>query len=357
MFNACLSVLIVACGCGLPLSIPFTFGSVLRTFARHQLFLRDASVVESLSQIDAIIFDKTGTLTHAHARPVTYEGPPLSHDETLWIKELTHQSPHPLSRQIYDYLNAEGTTAIDDFEEFLNCGIQGRVGHHLLRLGSQRWIQGPIDTRSVSAANSDRQASRVYVEIDGRSRGYFEIRSAYRPALSDTVRKLGDVYALSMLSGDHEGERAHLARIFPPRTELRFNQLPLDKLNFIKDLQQNHRVLMIGDGLNDAGALAQSDAGVAIAEDTTLFTPGSDAILVASQLIKLPDLLALARRARVIVYSAFMLTFLYNAVAIGFAASGNLTPVIAAILMPLSAISVVVWTLTATRLAAQQLKL
>ncbi|HEU5145943.1 MAG TPA: HAD-IC family P-type ATPase [Chryseosolibacter sp.] len=143
--------------------------------------------------------------------------------------------------------------------------------------------------------------------------------------------------------------------MFPPHAQFLFQQTPQEKLVYIRDLQQHgHKVLMVGDGLNDAGALKQSDVGIAVTEDNGVFTPASDGILYGSNLEILDRFLDLAKSSSVIVKTGFAISFFYNAIALSFAASGNLTPLVAAILMPISSISVVGFTTLAVNFTAKR---
>jgi Cu+-exporting ATPase len=175
-------------------------------------------------------------------------------------------------------------------------------------------------------------------------KGSCSLRSAYRDGVGEAVRRLKD-FSMAVLSGDHDGERPRLESIFGKQSDLLFQQLPADKRTFIESWQADGRyVLMLGDGINDAAALEQADVGLAVAERTTAFTPGCDGILQGHALRRLPDFLEYARKSRTTLFSAFALTILYNFIAIAYAWQGQLTPVVAAILMPMSSITVVAWT-------------
>ena len=160
-----------------------------------------------------------------------------------------------------------------------------------------------------------------------------------------------------ILSGDNAGERDNLKKLLPAKTKLIFNQKPEDKLEFIKYHQsEGAKVLMIGDGLNDAGALAQSDVGIAISEDVNVFSPACDAILDASKFKSLYPFIQASKSAIKIIKWSFVLSFIYNVIGLYFAVTGQLAPVVAAILMPLSSISIVVFTTICTNLLGRKLK-
>ena len=170
--------------------------------------------------------------------------------------------------------------------------------------------------------------------------------------------KLSKTYSIKLLSGDNDGERATLEKILPANTEMVFNQKPEQKLAFIKSLQdQGHNVMMVGDGLNDAGALAQSDIGIAVSENVNIFSPACDAILDADNFGKLSNYLKLSKKAIKIIKMSFMLSIMYNIVGLGFAVTGNLAPLVAAIIMPLSTVTIVTFVTIMSNIYAKRLKI
>jgi Cu+-exporting ATPase len=165
-----------------------------------------------------------------------------------------------------------------------------------------------------------------------------------------------DGYEVHILSGDNDQELDNLRDMFGDQTTILFRQTPQDKLDYIRTLQdQGKKVMMMGDGLNDAGALKQADAGIAVTDSTNLFSPASDGILDGSMVRKLDGLLRLARKSKVIVTASFILSIMYNLVGLSFATRGLLSPMIAAILMPASSISIVLFVSLYSRLVARRL--
>jgi len=172
--------------------------------------------------------------------------------------------------------------------------------------------------------------------------GYFHISNSYRTGLQQVIQSVAATHSLHLLTGDNESEKASLQPLFTTAQSLHFNQSPSDKLAYIRRLRaEGHKVLMIGDGLNDAGALLESNVGITIADDVYHFSPACDAILESSRFAMLHRFIRFTRTSLTIVYISFTLSFLYNIFGLWFAVQGLLTPIFAAILMPISSVSVV----------------
>ena len=347
------SVLIVACPCALALAAPFTLGTALRVLGRRQVFVKSAQVVETLARVDTVVFDKTGTLTAVGAQSVEFEGAALSGEEELWVGSVARHSTHPLSARIAAVLaQNQPVLAVRSFQETAGCGVEGLVDGREVALGSASWLAA---RGAVVERRSNASGSCVHVAIDGNYRGCFVLESALRTDADQLIQSLSLHYKLALLSGDNDRQREVFAPLFG--VHARFQQSPLNKLEFIHNLQRSGKtVMMVGDGLNDAGALQQSDVGVAVVEKISAFSPASDIILSATMVPQLDALLTFSKRAVRIVRWSFFLSSLYNVVGISIAASGRLAPVVCAILMPVSSISVVALACGLTTWAGRKLK-
>ena len=347
--NVFTAVLIIACPCALAMSAPFTLGNILRIFGKKKFYLKNAKVIEQLAKINTVIFDKTGTITSAQKSAITYDGNYITPEEEILLKNTLRNSNHPLSRQLYTILKTNNIVTIDQYEEHTGKGIQGSYNGKHIKIGSANFVG--------SAVSHDALKTSVHISTDNKYLGKFTFANKYREGVSSLFKRLRSYYDLVILSGDNQSERENLMKLLPSKTKLFFNQKPEDKLEYIKHHQnEGAKVLMIGDGLNDAGALKQSDVGVALAENVNVFSPACDAIMDASKLSELDTFLKISKQAITIIKLSFTVSFLYNIVGLSFAITANLSPVVAAILMPIRSISIVIFTTIASNWVGRKLK-
>ena len=351
--NVFTAVLIVACPCAIALAAPFTLGNLLRIFGRHKLYMKDSSVIERMSHIDTVVFDKTGTLTTSVKNTITYEGIALTTQEKSLLTSTLRASNHPLSRSLYELLNTHNIQTLDEYTEDIGQGITGTINNHQIKIGSY----GFVSDNAAHKTTQPHTRTAVHISTDSTYKGCYLFYNDYRSGVQTVFDQIGKKARVIILSGDNDGEREHLAELLPQDATLLFNQKPEDKLQFIKSLQDsNRKVLMIGDGLNDAGALAQSDVGISISENVNVFSPACDGILDAQRFKDIPTFMSLSRKGVEVIKYAFIFSIFYNLIGLGFAVTGNLAPVVAAILMPLSSISIVVFTTIATSILGKKLK-
>lgn len=340
------SVLIVACPCALALSAPFTFGNILRVFSSNNFFVKESEAISTLSNIQHLVLDKTGTITEKEAMSVAFIGAQLDVQTARAIYSVASQSTHPLSNVVSQYLSDYDAYPISNFEEIVGKGLQGQAQGLRLKIGSSDWVQA--DKIGGTA---------VYISVNDEVIGHFKITTSYRGGLKTMLSKLGRMVRLSILSGDNESERESLKDIFPSFSQLRFNLKPQEKAAEISKIKHSEKVLMIGDGLNDSSAIESGDMGIAITENLNGFYPGSDAVLLSSSFNKLPAFLELARYSKKILKWSLVFSLCYNIAGVTFAVLGVLTPIIAAILMPLSSVSVVLLDTLLVRIKSNKLNL
>ena len=324
------AVLIIACPCALTLSAPITLGTAMGALGRAGCYLKHAGVALDLSRVDTIAFDKTGTLTTATAQA---QPECTGLDAARWalVRRLAAHSAHPVSRAI------AGTDAVRgdvvDVREQTGEGLSGLVAGRRVVLGSAAFVARetglPIPTTD----------ERTCAAVDGEV-GWVRLTTPERPGMAQAAAALAASHEMWLLSGDHAAEASRWRGIFGDR--MRFRQTPDGKLAAVRERQAaGRRVLMVGDGLNDAGALAAADVGLAVSDDTACLVPACDAVIQGDRLASLPAFLAYARRAKRVVMLCFAVSIIYNVVGLSFALAGQLTPLVTAILMPVSSLTIV----------------
>lgn len=339
MFQVISAILIIACPCALALSAPFTFGHIMRILGRNKFYVKDTLTIEKIAKLDTIVFDKTGTITHRKKSNIRYEGAEISEFDSLNIKTLLKNSNHPLSKSLYEFIEVKDEYfPAEHFREISGKGYEASVRGNIYKIGSAKYNNQ--ESKNLETA--------VYVSKNNEFLGKFIFKNEYRENLKDLFRKLTN-YKVYILSGDNSSEEDQLKELIPNYKAMAFNQNPEDKLNYIQNLQsQNMKVAMLGDGLNDAGALKQSNVGIAIADDSNSFTPSSDVIMNGEKVVTLDRYLNVCKGSIKIVKITFIISFLYNIVGLSYAVTGHMHPLFAALIMPASSITVVSFTTLST---------
>ena len=342
------SILIVACPCALALSVPFSLGNTVRWLGRHGAFVKSTLTVERLAKVNAWIFDKTGTLTVSgvHDWDIPREWPA---ETTNALVSLANQSAHPLSRSLVQFGELhqwKHSLKVQEFQEELGRGLQGLIEKKKYTLGSPSFCQQNMDEAPAHALGA---------MVDGQFLGYMVPKGSFREGLAQGMQQLSPA-PLAVLTGDSAGEEDALRQHVSEKADIRFRQKPEEKKVFVANWQsKGYTVAMVGDGLNDAGALSQSDVGITVAEDAMHFAPACDILLRANALPSLHKHQLLAQAGVRAVRLSMIMSLAYNITGLTWAVRGALTPEVSAILMPISSLSVVAFTTLYTRRAAAKI--
>ncbi|WP_185870687.1 heavy metal translocating P-type ATPase [Blattabacterium cuenoti] len=354
VFQTTFSVLIITCPCALILSTPFILGNIIRFFSKKGFYVKDIFTMERISTIRTLIFDKTGTLTDTNKEKIFFVGNLKDHDKKI-IASLLRNSNHPLSKRIFEELsvNIKEYYPIKNFQEIIGKGLKGIINNVSVKIGSQKYL-GIHNHFSCCENNNIKKKTNtttsVSISINNKFIGSFLFRNYYRNGVKKIFQNLKKKYKIIILSGDNNKlEKKYLESILPKSSKIFFNQSPEEKLNYVKKLQnKGEKVMMFGDGINDSSALNQSEVGIAVSENPSSFFPSCDAFIQSDHLDQIFLFLKVSRISIILIITNFIISFFYNGIGIIFAVTGYLKPFIAAILMPLSSLSVIIFSIFST---------
>ncbi|MCF2707232.1 cadmium-translocating P-type ATPase [Arcanobacterium haemolyticum] len=335
--HTAISVVVVAGACGVVAGTPLATLAAIARIAKRGAFVKDGAHLEALSEIDTIVFDKTGTLTRGVPEVCAVESVSgFSDDDVLaYAAGAEAFSEHPLGQAIADYARGRGVAIPEasDFDYTPGRGITATVDGKRISAGNSSFVSSPSKQDDTGVSLADRVPStRVNVAIDGVFAGHIMLRDSVResaPGAMTRLRRLG--LRSLMITGDQRATATVVGK------ELRIDEvhaelLPEDKLAIINDERKaGHRLAMVGDGVNDAPALACANVGISMGSGTAIAQESSDVVLVSSDLGDLAWAVEVARRARRIVMFNFVGTILVDAVGMVLAALGYLDPTAAAL--------------------------
>lgn len=350
---AATSVLIITCPCAFGLATPMAIAVASGLGARHGILVKNGAVLETMSQITHFVFDKTGTLTEGRMsieEIITADG--VEADRLLLQSAaLERFSEHNVAAAIVEearqrQLNPFGPVT-EGFESLPGFGVTGRVDGHVLVLGTAAWLDRKEITRENAFIEPTQRlesqgVSCVHVAVDGREAGLIAVTDRLRPdarTLVDALRSEG--IRMTLLSGD----RRMVAEAVAERLggmEVIAEVLPEDKDRVIAELQQKgEQVAMIGDGINDAPALIRANVGIAVGSGTDVSAESADIVLISNELDKVRLATLLSRRSLRTIRQNIGISFVYNIITVPLAMAAYITPLVAAISMPISSLLVI----------------
>jgi|Deesub1362A_J573_1020465.scaffolds.fasta_scaffold00854_15 Cu2+-exporting ATPase len=344
-----ISVLVIACPCALGLATPLAILAGTGVLASKGVVIKRAEVIERLRRVDTVVLDKTGTITGGKPEVIGFRTSGISEEEALIISaSLEARSEHTIGRAIMDYAGKVSLRGVEDFRAIPGKGVMGRMDGVSVMLGNRAFVGShdaePSDLLRYGRDQEEAGNTVVYLSIDGRPMALFVISDMPRREAKATVKTLREEgYSVRMITGDNHPTAVRIGRsIGMKEDDIMAEMDPVMKAEAIREMQRQGRsVIMVGDGINDAPALSQADCGVSMGRATDIALESADAVLMRNELSLIPVLLGVSKRTYRIIRQNLFWAFIYNGIAIPLAVSGTLHPIVSAISMTLSSLSVV----------------
>jgi Cu+-exporting ATPase len=339
-FTAAVAVLVIACPCALGLATPTALLVGTGRGAQLGVLIKGPEVLESTRRVDTVLLDKTGTVTTGQMSLAQVAG----HPDTLRLAAAVEAgSEHPIARAIVAAAEAP-LPPVEAFASQSGIGVSGRVEGHDVVVGGRGELSAALSAVADAAEAAGRTAVRV--AWDGEVRGVLVVADTVKPTSAAAIARLRALGLSPVLvTGDNAGAAAAVARavgLDPDRGEVVAGVLPQGKVDVVRDLQARGRVVaMVGDGVNDAPALAQADLGLAMGSGTDVAIEASDLTLVRADLDAAVDAVRLSRRTLAVIKGNLFWAFAYNVALVPLAALGFLNPVLAGLAMAASSVLVV----------------
>jgi P-type Cu+ transporter len=353
-FTAAVAVLIIACPCALGLATPTALMVGTGRGAQLGILIKGPQILESTRVVDTIVLDKTGTVTTGKmAVADVHAADGGSRREVLRLAgAVEHASEHPIAQAVADHARDEAgpLPEVEGFTNHGGQGVSGVVDGHAVVVGRASWLsdqwamQAPEPLLTLASRAEDEGRTPVWVGWDGQVRAVIVVSDTVKDTSADAIAQLRDLGLRPvLLTGDNErAARAVAAGVGIGEQDVIAEVLPADKVDVVKRLQSEGAVVaMVGDGVNDAAALAQADLGLAMGTGTDVAIEASDLTLVRGDLLAAPDAIRLARATLRTIKGNLFWAFAYNVAAIPLAALGFLNPLIAAAAMAFSSVFVV----------------
>jgi len=347
-----MNMLFIDYACGLTLSTTTAISAAIGKAAKHGILIKGGQYIEWLSGVDTVVFDKTGTLTEGKPviRNIYYFNNHTKEDVIRYAASAEEHSSHPLAGTILQYAR-EQQISIPGHGEVLNIlgrGIQAEIDGNTVLVGSDQLMKEKLvdlSSRQTEELRAAADEAMIYVACNGRLMGMISVHDPVRAGMNRTINQLRrqGIDEIILLTGDKKRLASHISnKLFFDNYHAEL--LPEDKANLIKWYRQGgSRVMMVGDGINDAPALAYADVGVTLGgRRTDMAMEASDIIIIGDDPLQLPTLIRLAHQTMKTIRQNFLTTIMVNSIAMMLGAMGTITPVQAALIHNATTIGVVV---------------